>query len=79
MTLVAEYSSTLATKVASTSTGTGKRKGGVIWHTQGSGKSLTMVMLAQAIALDKSIKIQRLLLLPTELIWMTRFFQDITL
>lgn len=29
----------------------GKRKGGVIWHTQGSGKSLTMVMLAQAIAL----------------------------
>lgn len=29
-----------------------KRKGGVIWHTQGSGKSLTMVMLAQAIAMD---------------------------
>ena len=27
---------------------TGKRQGGVIWHTQGSGKSLTMVMLAQA-------------------------------
>lgn len=25
----------------------GSRKGGVIWHTQGSGKSLTMVMLAQ--------------------------------
>ncbi len=34
----------------------GKRQGGVIWHTQGSGKSLTMVMLAQAIALDKSIR-----------------------
>ncbi|MBM3405064.1 MAG: type I restriction endonuclease subunit R [Bacteroidetes bacterium] len=33
----------------------GRRKGGVIWHTQGSGKSLTMVMLAQAIALEKSI------------------------
>jgi type I restriction enzyme R subunit len=33
----------------------GQRKGGVIWHTQGSGKSLTMVMLAQAIALEKSI------------------------
>jgi len=33
----------------------GKRLGGVIWHTQGSGKSLTMVMLAQAIAMDKSI------------------------
>ncbi|MFK8058388.1 MAG: type I restriction endonuclease subunit R, partial [Saprospiraceae bacterium] len=29
---------------------TGKRKGGVIWHTQGSGKSLTMVMLAQMLA-----------------------------
>lgn len=33
----------------------GKRRGGVIWHTQGSGKSLTMVMLAEAIALEKSI------------------------
>jgi len=33
----------------------GKRKGGVIWHTQGSGKSLTMVMLAQAIALEPAI------------------------
>ncbi|MFM2385537.1 MAG: hypothetical protein RL660_294 [Bacteroidota bacterium] len=29
---------------------TGKRIGGVIWHTQGSGKSLTMVMMAQQIA-----------------------------
>ena len=28
---------------------TGKRKGGLIWHTQGSGKSLTMVMLAKVI------------------------------
>ena len=28
----------------------GKRNGGVVWHTQGSGKSLTMVMLAQKIA-----------------------------
>ena len=25
----------------------GKRKGGLIWHTQGSGKSLTMVMLVK--------------------------------
>ena len=33
----------------------GKRKGGVIWHTQGSGKSLTMVLLAQAIAMNRSI------------------------
>lgn len=27
----------------------GARRGGVIWHTQGSGKSLTMVMLARAL------------------------------
>jgi len=33
----------------------GKRRGGVIWHTQGSGKSLTMVMLAQSIAMEPSI------------------------
>lgn len=29
----------------------GKRKGGVVWHTQGSGKSLTMVMLAKSIVM----------------------------
>ena len=29
----------------------GRRTGGVVWHTQGSGKSLTMVMLAEAIAM----------------------------
>ncbi|MFG0245392.1 MAG: type I restriction endonuclease subunit R [Phycisphaerales bacterium JB052] len=31
----------------------GMRRGGVVWHTQGSGKSLTMVMLAKAIAMDR--------------------------
>ena len=30
----------------------GRRKGGLIWHTQGSGKSLTMVMLAEALLSD---------------------------
>lgn len=40
----------------------GKRKGGVIWHTQGSGKSLTMVMLAQAIAMEKNIKNPKIIL-----------------
>lgn len=40
----------------------GRRKGGVIWHTQGSGKSLTMVMLAQAIVLEKSIRNPRIIL-----------------
>ncbi len=33
----------------------GKRLGGIVWHTQGSGKSLTMVMLAEAILRDPSI------------------------
>jgi len=40
----------------------GKRKGGVIWHTQGSGKSLTMVMLAQAIAMEPSISNPKIVL-----------------
>ncbi len=40
----------------------GKRKGGVIWHTQGSGKSLTMVMLAQAIAMEKNIRNPKIIL-----------------
>lgn len=30
----------------------GRRQGGVVWHTQGSGKSLTMVMLAKSLAMD---------------------------
>ena len=33
----------------------GKRHGGVIWHTTGSGKSLSMVMLAKALALHPAI------------------------
>lgn len=40
----------------------GKRRGGVIWHTQGSGKSLTMAMLAQMIALNKNIKNPKIVL-----------------
>ncbi len=39
-----------------------KRTGGVIWHTQGSGKSLTMVMLAQQIAMHPDIKNPKILL-----------------
>ncbi|GIK45054.1 MAG: DEAD/DEAH box helicase [Betaproteobacteria bacterium] len=41
---------------------TGKRRGGIVWHTQGSGKSLTMVMLARALALDPEIKNPRIVL-----------------
>jgi type I restriction enzyme R subunit len=40
----------------------GKRAGGVIWHTQGSGKSLTMVMMAKAIALEESVADPRIVL-----------------
>ena len=40
----------------------GTRKGGVIWHTQGSGKSLTMVMLGRSLALDKEIPNPRLII-----------------
>ncbi|MCQ2369491.1 MAG: type I restriction endonuclease subunit R [Paludibacteraceae bacterium] len=40
----------------------GKRNGGVIWHTQGSGKSLTMVMLAQTIAQNKDVHNARIVL-----------------
>lgn len=40
----------------------GVRKGGVIWHTQGSGKSLTMVMLGRALALDRAITNPRIVI-----------------
>ncbi len=40
----------------------GKRRGGIIWHTQGSGKSLTMVMLARNLALDADIPNPRIVL-----------------
>lgn len=40
----------------------GKRKGGVIWHTQGSGKSLTMVMLAKCLALEPGIDNPKIIL-----------------
>ena len=39
-----------------------RRKGGVVWHTQGSGKSLTMVMLGRALALDPYIPNPRLVI-----------------
>ncbi len=40
----------------------GARQGGVVWHTQGSGKSLTMVMLAKAIMLCDAIPNPRVVL-----------------
>lgn len=40
----------------------GARAGGMVWHTQGSGKSLTMVMLARSLALDPEIPSPRIVL-----------------
>ncbi len=40
-----------------------KRKGGVIWHTQGSGKSLTMVFLTQKIRRDHALRDYKLVFL----------------
>ena len=40
-----------------------KRLNGVIWHTQGSGKSLSMVMLAKSIIMEPSIKEPKVILL----------------
>lgn len=40
----------------------GKRNGGVVWHTQGSGKLLTMVMLAQKIMQEPDIKNPRIVM-----------------
>lgn len=45
----------------------GRRLGGIIWHTQGSGKSLTMVMLARALAMDPDIRNPRVLLVTDRL------------
>lgn len=39
-----------------------QRKGGIIWHTTGSGKSLTMVMLAKALAMNPTIQNPRVII-----------------
>ncbi len=38
------------------------RQGGVIWHTTGSGKSITMVLLAKAISLETTIRDPKVIL-----------------
>jgi len=40
----------------------GARKGGIVWHTQGSGKSITMVMLVRALALAPELSGPRIVL-----------------
>jgi len=42
--------------------GEGRRKGGIIWHTQGSGKSLSMVMLARNLVFDPGVPNPRIVL-----------------
>ncbi|MFC1898376.1 type I restriction endonuclease subunit R [Candidatus Cloacimonadota bacterium] len=37
------------------SSSSGNRQGGIIWHTQGSGKSITMIMFAKAILANREI------------------------
>jgi type I restriction enzyme R subunit len=39
-----------------------RRKGGLVWHTQGSGKSLTMVMFVKALIEDPKIKNPRVII-----------------
>jgi type I restriction enzyme R subunit len=48
-------------RVLSTDSGD-PRPGGVVWHTQGSGKSLTMVMLAKSLALHPDIANPKIIL-----------------
>ncbi len=40
----------------------GRRQGGIVWHTQGSGKSITMVMLVRALSLDPELTSPRMIL-----------------
>ena len=40
----------------------GRRTGGIVWHTQGSGKSLTMVMLARCLTLKSEVPNPRIIL-----------------
>lgn len=42
--------------------GRSRRTGGIVWHTQGSGKSLTMVMLANILAMDDPTGTARIVL-----------------
>ncbi len=45
-----------ATRALSASNSGGDRKGGVVWHTQGSGKSITMALYAARVLQEKAMK-----------------------
>lgn len=53
----------------------GNRMGGVIWHTQGSGKSLTMVMLARYILSDKDFTNPRVVVV-TDRVYLDKQIRD---
>jgi type I restriction enzyme R subunit len=63
---VARYQQYFAIKATvdrvTANTSEGAREGGVVWHTQGSGKSLTMVMLSKSLALEPSITDPRVII-----------------
>jgi len=62
--IVARYPQYFAVKKAmkrlKTFDETGRRRGGLVWHTQGSGKSLTMVMLVKCLIDDPEIVLPRI-------------------
>jgi len=71
-----QYFAIKATMERVTHLDAGARAGGVIWHTTGSGKSLTMVMLAKALALHPAIPNPRVVIVTDrvdldEQIWKT--------
>ncbi len=49
-------------EIETTEQGITRRKGGLIWHTQGSGKSLTMVMFVKALIEDSEISNPRVII-----------------
>jgi type I restriction enzyme R subunit len=50
-------------RVALATAADGDRRGGVVWHTQGAGKSLTMLLLARALQLDLRLAAPTILIL----------------
>ena len=49
-------------EIETTSTGIRRRRGGLVWHTQGSGKSLTMVMFVKALIENPTIANPRVII-----------------
>ena len=52
----------ILSRIQQRESGTSRRQGGVVWHTQGSGKSLTMVMTAKNLATQPGLLNSRIVL-----------------